>query len=108
MPGEKKLITDEYRAECRQYARQSTGKNNANWRAKAKRHIAKLYAAAVLEFGMDARKVRRFIGAGYEAYAGTPARLKWPYRAWCKELNRVMEQHKLREFQLTLFDVASV
>lgn len=79
-----------------------------DWRGKARRAIKKRYAAALVEVGMNARLVERYITQGYAEYAGTDKRMKYPYRAWRQELNKVMEAHKLREVQLTLFDLVAL
>jgi hypothetical protein len=87
-------------------ARLSSGRGNKAWRARARRMIKQLYRDALAEWGMDARKVRRHIAKGYADYAGTTARMKYPYRAWSDELNCIMEQHRLREIQLSLFELS--
>jgi hypothetical protein len=82
-------------------------KITVNWKAKAKKVIKERYAQALNDIGMDTRKIERYITAGYESYAGTPKRKKYPYRAWRHELNKVIETHKLKENQLFLFDVTA-
>jgi hypothetical protein len=95
----------ELREVGRGHARLSSGRGNKAWLARAKRVVAARYKQAVTELGMDARKIRSFVTRGYPDYAGTDKRHKYPYRAWIQALNARMEQHRLREEQLTLFAV---